>query len=46
MTMCLLIKLISTDLDGTLFAEFESPPIPASVQQRIGASCKSAAPAG
>jgi len=36
MTMCLPIKLISTDFDGTLFAEFESPPIPASVQQRIG----------
>lgn len=30
------IKLISTDFDGTLFAEFESPPIPESVQQLIG----------
>jgi hypothetical protein len=26
--MTLPIKLISTDFDGTLFAEFESPPIP------------------
>jgi len=30
------IKLISTDFDGTLFAEFESPPIPEPVQQLIG----------
>lgn len=30
------IKLISTDFDGTLFAEFESPPIPESVQRLIG----------
>ncbi len=37
------IKLISTDFDGTLFAEFENPPVPAALQhaiarlQRIGA---------
>jgi hydroxymethylpyrimidine pyrophosphatase-like HAD family hydrolase len=30
------IKLISTDFDGTLFAEFESPPIPEPVQTLIG----------
>jgi HAD superfamily hydrolase (TIGR01484 family) len=30
------IKLISTDFDGTLFAEFESPPIPLEVQELIG----------
>jgi hydroxymethylpyrimidine pyrophosphatase-like HAD family hydrolase len=30
------IKLISTDFDGTLFAEFESPPIPAELQELIG----------
>ena len=35
-TMSLPIKLISTDFDGTLFAEFESPPIPESVQKLIG----------
>src|ERR1039457_5283394 len=35
-TMSLPIKLISTDFDGTLFAEFESPPIPESLQQLIG----------
>jgi len=34
--MCSPIKLISTDFDGTLFAEFESPPIPQSLQQLIG----------
>ena len=34
--MSLPIKLISTDFDGTLFAEFENPPIPASLQQLIG----------
>ena len=31
------IQLISTDFDGTLFAEFENPPIPAAVQELIGA---------
>lgn len=30
------IKVISTDFDGTLFAEFESPPIPTEAQQLIG----------
>src|SRR5437016_2962213 len=34
--MFLPIKLISTDFDGTLFAEFENPPIPAELQQLIG----------
>ena len=29
------IKLISTDFDGTLFAEFENPPIPDELQQLI-----------
>ncbi len=35
-TMSLPIQLISTDFDGTLFAEFENPPIPESVQKLIG----------
>jgi hydroxymethylpyrimidine pyrophosphatase-like HAD family hydrolase len=35
-TMSLPIQLISTDFDGTLFAEFESPPIPEPVQKLIG----------
>ncbi len=30
------IKLISTDFDGTLFAEFENPPIPERLQELIG----------
>jgi hypothetical protein len=30
------IKLISTDFDGTLFAEFENPPVPAKLQKLIG----------
>lgn len=30
------IRLISTDFDGTLFAEFESPPVPVRLQQLIG----------
>ena len=30
------IKLISTDFDGTLFSEFEDPPIPLELQQIIG----------
>jgi hydroxymethylpyrimidine pyrophosphatase-like HAD family hydrolase len=34
--MDLPIKLISTDFDGTLFAEFENPPIPEELQQLIG----------
>jgi hydroxymethylpyrimidine pyrophosphatase-like HAD family hydrolase len=29
------LKLISTDFDGTLFAEFENPPIPVQLQQLI-----------
>jgi hypothetical protein len=34
--MRLPIKLISTDFDGTLFAEFENPPIPARLDRLIG----------
>src|SRR5438874_7257455 len=34
--MDLPIKLISTDFDGTLFAEFENPPIPEELQQLLG----------
>ena len=34
--MSLPIKLISTDFDGTLFAEFENPPIPLKLQKVIG----------
>ena len=30
------LKLISTDFDGTLFAEFENPPIPERVERLIG----------
>ncbi len=30
------IKLISTDFDGTIFAEFESPPIPQVLQDLLG----------
>jgi len=30
------IQLISTDFDGTLFAEFENPPVPKSLQAIIG----------
>ena len=30
------IKLISTDFDGTIFAEFENPPIPLALQELIG----------
>lgn len=33
--MDLPIKLISTDFDGTLFAEFEEPPVPESLQRMI-----------
>ena len=29
------IKLISTDFDGTLFAEFENPPVPHDLQQLL-----------
>ena len=34
--MTLPIQLISTDFDGTLFAEFESPPIPPKLEALIG----------
>ena len=34
--MSLPIKLISTDFDGTLFAEFENPPIPERLASLIG----------
>src|SRR5690242_307909 len=34
--MTLPIKLISTDFDGTIFAEFENPPIPVQLQELIG----------
>lgn len=34
--MSLPIKLISTDFDGTLFAEFENPPIPRELQDLLG----------
>ena len=34
--MNLPIKLISTDFDGTMFAEFENPPIPEHLQELIG----------
>jgi hydroxymethylpyrimidine pyrophosphatase-like HAD family hydrolase len=34
--MTLPIKLISTDFDGTIFAEFENPPIPVKLQETIG----------
>lgn len=34
--MTLPIKLLSTDFDGTLFAEFESPPIPRHLLELIG----------
>jgi HAD superfamily hydrolase (TIGR01484 family) len=34
--MNLPIKLISTDFDGTIFAEFENPPIPQKLQDLIG----------
>ena len=33
--MSLPIKLISTDFDGTLFAEFQNPPIPPNLEQLI-----------
>src|SRR5262245_9167793 len=33
--MTLPIKLISTDFDGTIFAEFENPPIPVPLQELI-----------
>lgn len=36
LTMNSPIKLISTDFDGTFFAEFESPPVPEELQALIG----------
>lgn len=36
-TMALPIRLISTDFDGTLFAEFENPPVPAGLQRLLAA---------
>src|SRR5258708_3719261 len=35
-SMTLPIKLLSTDFDGTIFAEFENPPIPLELQELIG----------
>jgi hydroxymethylpyrimidine pyrophosphatase-like HAD family hydrolase len=35
-TMNLPLQLISTDFDGTIFAEFENPPIPKAFQDLIG----------
>ncbi len=35
--MTLPIQLISTDFDGTIYAEFEDPPVPPRVQELIGA---------
>ncbi|PYK96812.1 MAG: hypothetical protein DME19_18450 [Verrucomicrobia bacterium] len=34
--MSLPIKIISTDFDGTFFAEFENPPVPGELQRLIG----------
>src|SRR5436189_1025871 len=34
--MILPIKIISTDFDGTFFAEFENPPVPEELQRLIG----------
>ena len=34
--MSLPIQLISTDFDGTFFAEFENPPVPEKIQTLIG----------
>lgn len=33
--MSLPVKLLSTDFDGTLFAEFENPPVPLELQELI-----------
>jgi HAD superfamily hydrolase (TIGR01484 family) len=33
--MSLPVKLISTDFDGTIFTEFENPPVPAELQELI-----------
>jgi HAD superfamily hydrolase (TIGR01484 family) len=37
------IQLISTDFDGTLFAEFENPPVPERLQERISSLQKQGA---
>jgi len=37
------IKLISTDFDGTLFAEFENPPVPHPLQKMLAALQKNGA---
>src|SRR5438093_11068268 len=34
--MKLPIQIISTDFDGTFFAEFENPPVPGELQRLIG----------
>jgi HAD superfamily hydrolase (TIGR01484 family) len=34
--MNLPLKIISTDIDGTFFAEFENPPVPEELQRLIG----------
>ena len=34
--MNLPIQIISTDFDGTFFAEFENPPVPDELQRLIG----------
>ncbi len=34
--MSLPLKIISTDFDGTFFAEFENPPVPGQLQRLIG----------
>jgi len=34
--MSLPLKIISTDFDGTFFAEFENPPVPGELQRLIG----------
>jgi hydroxymethylpyrimidine pyrophosphatase-like HAD family hydrolase len=33
--MALPVQLISTDFDGTIFAEFENPPVPAGLQELL-----------
>ena len=33
--MKLPVQLLSTDFDGTLFAEFENPPVPVALQEQI-----------
>ena len=33
--MNLPVQLVSTDFDGTLFAEFENPPVPEVLQEQL-----------